>query len=294
MEGLIAAHRFLHFASVFILFGSIAFRLAIASGGVRPAVAPRLARWELSALWIAAVTAVLWLMLAIAEAGDGLASAADPAMVGMFLTGTHFGRVWILRLGILALLLIFATGRWDVSDRVRLMLSGLLVATLGWIGHPAKFDGLAGLLHCSMYSVHALAAALWTGTLPALALALSMGKSQEAADDIAATVSRFSLAGYLAVSLVVVTGLIGTWLMLGSWPSWTASPYQFWLGTKLALVTLMLAFAATNRFLFTPMLAQHPDTARRGILALVVCEATLGYVILALVAHFGTLPPMGD
>ncbi len=294
MEVQIAAIRFLHFAAVFILFGSMAFRAFIAVGGVRAAVAPRLLRWERNALWLAALSALLWLILAMADAGDGMASAFDPAMTGMFMTGTNFGRVWMLRLALLAALLAFMLSGRIASDRLMLVLAGALVAALGWIGHPAKHDGLVGLLHCANYSVHATAAALWVGALPALVLSLALARSDDVRADVVATVARFSRAGYLAVSLVLVTGAIGTWVLLGTWPSLTDSPYQFWLAVKLALVTLMLALAAANRFVFTPALLRQPDVARSRILTLAIGEIVLGYSVLALVAHFGTLAPMGE
>lgn len=294
MASALAICRFMHFAAVFVLFGSIAFYSLIAAGEIRVLVAPRLVEWQRAAIWTAAITAVLWLILAAADAGDGLASLADPTMIGAFLTNTHFGRVWMLRLGLLAALLVIMIGGKKPSDRVMLSLTALLVATLGWIGHPAAHEGLIGFLHCANYAVHATAAALWVGALPALALALKLAKGEGLRADVAATVERFSRAGYLAVSLVLTTGIIGTWVMLGTWPSWTASPYQFWLAVKLALVTVMLALAATNRFVFTPALASRPDTSRVAILSLALGEVALGYSVLALVTYFGMLPPMGD
>ena len=294
MESLVAVCRFVHFAAVFILFGSIAFRSVIAAGQVRALVALRIANWQRIAIWVAAISAVLWLILAVAEAGDGLASATDPAMIGTFLANTHFGRVWMLRLALLAALLALTISGKKLSDRVMLGLTAALVATLGWIGHPAEHDGVAGLLHCTNYSVHATAAALWVGALPALALSLSLAKGSDMRADIASTVARFSRAGYLAVSLVLITGVIGTWSLLGTWPSWTASPYQFWLAVKLALVAVMLALAATNRFVFTPALNSRPDRSRTALCRMTLGEVVLGFTILALVAHFGQLAPMGE
>lgn len=294
MESLVAGCRFVHFAAVFILFGSIAFRTLIAAGQVRALVAPRLAEWQRIAIWIAAISAVLWLLLAVAEAGDGLASAADPAMIGSFLTDTYFGRVWMLRLALLGALLAITISSKEPSERVMLVLAAILVGELGWIGHPATHDGLMGFLHCSNYAVHAMAAALWVGALPALALSLALAKGSDMRADVAAMVARFSRAGYLAVSLVLATGVIGTWIMLGTWPSWSASPYQFWLAVKLGLVAVMLGFAATNRFIFTPALISRPDTSRAALCRMTLGEVVLGFTILGLVAHFGTLPPMGE
>ena len=294
MESLVAVCRFVHFAAVFILFGSIAFRSVIAAGQVRGIVAPHLAKWQHIAIWFAAISAVVWLILAVAEAGDGLASAADPAMVAAFLTGTNFGRVWMLRLALLGTLLAITISSRKPSERLMLVLTAILVGELGWIGHPAEHDGVVGLLHCANYSVHATAAALWVGALPALALSLALAKGDDMRADIAATVERFSRAGYLAVSLVVITGVIGTWSMLGTWPSWTASPYQFWLAIKLALVAVMLGLAATNRFVFTPALMARPDPSRAALWRMTLGEVALGFTILALVAHFGMLPPMGE
>lgn len=294
MESLVAVCRFVHFAAVFILFGSIAFRTLIAAGRVRALVAPRLSEWERIAIWVAAISAVLWLILAVAEAGDGLASATDPAMIGSFLTDTHFGRVWMLRLALLGALLAITISSRKPSDRAMLVVTAILVGELGWVGHPASHDGLIGVLHCSNYAVHATAAALWVGALPALALGLALAKGEDMHSDVAATVARFSRAGYLAVSLVLATGVIGTWIMLGTWPSWSASPYQFWLAVKLALVAVMLVLAATNRFVFTPALAAHPEPSRAALCRMTLSEVVLGFAILATVAHFGTLPPMGE
>jgi copper resistance protein D len=294
MESLVVICRFVHFAAVFILFGSIAFGTLIAAGQVRELLAPRLAAWQRTAIWVAALSAVLWLILAVAEAGDGLASATDRAMIGSFLTGTNFGRVWMLRLALLGALLAITISGTKTSDRVMLVLSAILVGELGWIGHPAAHDGLMGILHCSNYAVHAIAAALWVGALPALALSLALAKGEDMRGDIAATVAHFSRTGYLAVSLVLITGVIGTWVMLGSWPSWSASPYQFWLTLKLAVVAVMLGLAATNRFVFTPALRSRPDPSRAALWRMTLGEVVLGFTILALVAHFGALPPMGE
>ena len=54
---------------------------------------------------------------------------------------------------------------------------------------------------------------------------------------------RFSRIGHAAVVIVLATGLVNTWLVLGMWPLDASSSYKTLLLAKIALVTVMLVLA---------------------------------------------------
>ena len=109
---------------------------------------------------------------------------------------------------------------------------------------------------------------------------------------------RFSGVGSVLVAVLVVTGLVNSWILIG--PSrleslWT-SPYGRILSLKLVLFVAMLGFAAANRFRLAPAfgraLAQVTPHAEMLLLRRsIMLETLLGFAVLFLVAWFGTLAP---
>lgn len=70
---------------------------------------------------------------------------------------------------------------------------------------------------------------------------------------------RFSMAGHLAVALVIATGAANTALILGKLPVNQTSPYQLLLAAKIILVFAMSAIALINRYVFVPQLVRGPN-----------------------------------
>ena len=146
--------------------------------------------------------------------------------------------------------------------------------------------------------IHAVAAASWLGALAALTILLLR---RTAPDDpaIHRALHGFAGLGTLAVGLLVLTGLVNSWFLVG--PAQIAelgtSLYGQLLIAKLVLFALMLALAAGNRFRLTPVLGavlmsgEDPRQALQRLRRSVVAEALAGAVLLAIVAGMGTLAP---
>src|SRR5262249_39722359 len=146
---------------------------------------------------------------------------------------THYGRVWGVRLGVLALLWIgWGVGRrrLHVQAIPALMLAGgsLLALTRTLSGHaPARPGGLSGHaadwgdvpLPVLMDWLHLLAGGFWGGGLLALAGAVLPGTLRNMAPPracLAAIARRFSTLASLALVVVLLTGVANARVQVGT------------------------------------------------------------------------------
>ncbi|MEV7130993.1 copper resistance protein CopC [Streptomyces sp. NPDC093260] len=106
---------------------------------------------------------------------------------------------------------------------------------------------------------------------------------------LAVTAARFSRLAFLAVTVLVATGVYQSWRGLGSWPALTGTAYGRLLLVKLVAVVLLLAVAGGSRH-WTARLA----AARTGLRALrrsVLTEVAVGVgVLMVSTVLSGTLP----
>ena len=189
--------KWIHFASVFALFGSALLRLWL------PDSFARAGRATDALLRGAAVTAMmsglgcLWVLLAGMVGGFG--AALDPETLSAFFQ-SPFGSVAALRLILLAV--TGAGAAWPTRGRswrlTLFVVSALLLVDQAYLGHAAI--GGAGVLVA--YWIHVLAAAAWVGGLPPLLLAL-----REAGGRISDVLERFSAMAMVAVALILATGV---------------------------------------------------------------------------------------
>ena len=139
----------------------------------------------------------------------GSATAAlDTATISTVLFNTGFGRVWCWRL-LFAFLLIGACLA-PLARRMPaiLVLSLLLLVSLGWVGHAVEGQGVVRLVHQINQMVHLLAAGLWLGGLVPLTWLLGRARSPSGAAWISVArdvVPRFSHMGYATVALLAAT-----------------------------------------------------------------------------------------
>ncbi|MDP3800765.1 copper homeostasis membrane protein CopD [Brevundimonas sp.] len=291
--------RWLQYSSAVVLFGAPLFLLH--SFGA-PAV-PNLIQAR-AALFVAAGVVALGSLAALvaqtAVMAGSLSEAVRPASLSFMVTGTALGMAMAARAGLallgLAAILAMRPGRalWALTATTGLAV----VASFAWTGHGAATDGAGGLVHLTADIVHAAAAALWLGALTALTILLLR---RTGPDDLAIhrALDGFSGLGTLAVVLLVLTGLVNSWFLVG--PARVmeigASPYGQLLIAKLALFALMLALAARNRFRLTPALGsalaggQDPRPAFQRLRHSVLAETLAGALLLAVVAVMGTLAP---
>ena len=247
---------------------------------------------------IVALLSALSLMLGVTANMAGSAAAAlDPDTISKVLFDTSFGRVWCWHLvfAVVAIGVCLAPrARWRVP--AILVLSFLLLVSLGWVGHAVEGQGVTRLVHQINQMVHLLAAGLWLGGLVPLAWLLGRARSTSEtgwiyiARDV---VPRFSQMGYAAVALLAATGARYTLLLVGSTQALVGTPYGRLLGLKILLFLAMVTVALFNRFRLLPRLRREAQ-ASAAVAALtrsVLCEQGLGLAILAVVTVLGTWPP---
>jgi putative copper resistance protein D len=163
----------------------------------------------------------------------------------------------------------------------------MFIAPLALIGHAGATPGAAGQLHVASDAVHLIAAGVWLGGLPALALLLLSARPPRGLAARAA--ARFSALGIASVAALLVSGLVNSWMLLSAPRDLIATDYGRLLFLKVGLFASMLAIAAVNRFHLTPRLAA--GRARRALMRNSLAETALGAGVLLLVGALGTMEP---
>jgi putative copper resistance protein D len=299
LEVAVIALRWLQYSGAVVLLGAPLFLLY----SFRGAAGPNLA-WARSALILAAIVVVLGsfavLVAQTAVMAGSLSEAIKPASLSFTVTGTALGMAMVARAAVafvgLVAILALKPGRlaWGLT-----VLAGLIVAaSFAWTGHGAASVGSRGLFHLGADIVHTIAAALWLGALASLTILLLRRTSP---DDLALhrALHGFAGLGTLAVTLLVLSGLVNSWFLIG--PArvgeLATNLYGQLLITKLVLFVLMLALAAGNRFRLTPVLGSvlagggDVQPALSHLRRSVVAETLVGAALLAVVAMMGTLAP---
>ncbi|SNS09918.1 putative copper resistance protein D [Sphingomonas laterariae] len=278
-DGLTVALRFGLRLDLMLLFGLGAFALwnghRLARGAVM-ALAIAGAGLSLSGLWAQA-----------ASMAGVMLGEVDRTTIGFLLADTSGGWAWLVRMNALAVMVF-----WP-SPRGTALWGAVALATLAWGGHGVMNEGALGWLHLGADILHLLAAGLWIGALATLLWFLARARSCDGGGRVAAydALAGFARLGTIIVGLILITGLINGWAILG--PSGTPIPgeglYGRLMTIKLALFAAMLGLAALNRFRLVPAFAAD---GRTGALRVsVAVEAALGITILLLVAWLGMLSP---
>jgi len=290
-DAALVACRFLHAASLMLVWGGSAYLAWLVPAGLAGIVARRL-RWPaLAAVGIAVVTGAVFLPIETAGIGAGWADALDPGTVQSVLFDTTVGRAWQVQT-IAALLLLASIFLRQRRLGALAVTSGLCLAGLALSGHAVMQNGAPGVAHIANHAVHLLAGGAWLGALFPLLPCLSALRDPALRKPAGEALRRFSRAGHVAVALVIATGIANTALVLGRWPLDWASPYQALLAAKIALVAVMTAIALTNRYLLVPRIRADRERVLATLTAMIVVEIGLGAAVLALVALFGTMDPV--
>jgi putative copper resistance protein D len=299
LEVAVIALRWLQYSGAVVLLGAPLFLFY----SFKRAGGPNLT-WASPTLIVAAIVVALGSLTALvaqtAVMAGSLSEAVKPASLSFMVSGTVLGTAMVVRaaVALLALVAVVALkpgrGLW-----VLMALAGLIVAaSFAWTGHAGATEGPGGLLHLTADIIHAIAAALWLGALAALTILL-VRRAEPDNPAIHTALHGFAGAGTLSVVLLVLTGLVNSWFLVG--PAHVgnlgASLYGQLLIAKLVLFALMLAMAAGNRFRLTPMLGSvlaggdDPRDALHRLRRSVVAETLVGALLLAVVAVMGTLAP---
>lgn len=229
----------------------------------------------------------------------------DSASISLMIFETPMGNAWLVRMLALLAALATACSIKETTGLLKIVLvtiaSGVSLSSLAWTGHGAASEGSAGTAQLIADIIHLLGAGAWLGALAALTFML-FRRAQASSEDYLRLTHRllkdFSVAGTIIVTLVLGSGLINSWMLVGPQNVLTLhlTLYGQLLITKLLLFGMMLILAAANRFALTPAFERaHQDgeaslalTKLRQSLAF---ELTLAIIILGLVAWLGTLQP---
>jgi copper resistance protein D len=317
MEGLLIAARALHFAAVISLTGVLAFERLISGPAFRQcSAAPesaaglrrRLGWLAWTSLALALLSGAAWLVAVSSEMSGKPLGALSQGAVTTVLTRTRFGEDWLLRLSfavLLALCLCARKMRRAPADGAlswaALALGALMLGSLAWAGHGAATPGAPGDLHLAADVLHLLAAGLWLGTLPPLALLLV--EARRARDANWATVARtatrrYSTLAVASVTVLLAAGVVNTWFLAGTIPALVGTEYGRLLLAKIGLFIAMLMVAAVNLLRLTPRLANPAGGTRNAVWRTIArlqrnarIEAGLGLGVVAIVGALGILPP---
>ncbi|MPS71439.1 MAG: copper homeostasis membrane protein CopD [Novosphingobium sp.] len=249
----------------------------------------------LSGIGVALSAAAILLMTA-AMSGVGV-MAIDRATLTMILTQTSIGWAWIARVvGLFGILLLaFPAGRWTrIHSWCSTVLAAIAVASLAWTGHGAAGEGALGTVQLVGDIIHLLAASAWVGALVAFLMLMSAAREPEALAVAHAALTGFSRAGTIIVGLLIGTGLLNLYILVGPdrLLALGASDYGRLLLAKLALFGLMLVLAAGHRWRLAPALGNDPGPAAIARLRTSLwLEYSAALAILAAVAWLGTLAP---
>lgn len=275
--------RFLHFVVVLMLFGAWVFRPLLLNADADPLdrQLARITRWLTV---VALVSGGTWLLLITASMAGAWDAAFDPSTLSLVLRNTFFGQVWSWHLLLNAVLLVLLLTPLRANVPLRLIVSGLLLATLAPVGHGAMLDGLSGQLLILNQIIHLTCVGAWLGGLMLLVMILR----QPNGHGLSTILRRFSGVGYGLVAGLVITGLINVRVLTGAfWPTPLLSGFALILLIKVVLVAVMLGLALFNRL-------RIKDCEQRvgALKTSVLLEWLLGIGAVAAVSLLGTLPPM--
>ena len=235
------------------------------------------------------------LRLAVLFAGVGFAviTLAERAAVGVAsllpLLQTTTG-LYLLALGVAVLACGVAVVLVDLwPRRSTFVVLGVLAAAAMVVhclaGH-ADSPSSARALNLIAQSVHMVAVGVWVGGLVWLLLGIrGAGRA-----DRAEAVGRYSQIAAVGLGAVVVTGLARASVEIGSPANLFDTSYGRALVLKVALVAVLAALGALNRFRLVPALRSRDEAAGRFGLA-ARTEVVIGAVILATTAVLAGLAP---
>ena len=298
--GLIVS-RFVHYASLMLLFGASLFPLYafpdITTLAMAEPLIDKTGRLLRVSVTLALVSLVGWFLFTVASMANDAQAMFDPAILRSVFQSMEFGKLWAVRFAVLVALTLFLCRR-PASQRAWLCpgLAALALASLARTGHAETPTGPHSLWHTTADAVHLLAAGAWLGAL--WPIGYLSGEKSPALTPLAIgkVLTRFSWIGEAAVAALLLTGVVNSWFLVGSLSRLFGTTYGLTLLFKLGLLGLMLGLAAGNRLWITPRLANgapigNPALWLRRLRRHVVAEQFLGAGIIGVVSILGLLDP---
>lgn len=298
IEAALIGLRAIQYAAAALVLGVPAFMLygRAALSGVSVGWAGLLTRVASGMLLLATLAA---LVVQTAVMAGSLTEAVRFETLDFMITGTALGAAYAVRaaLAVLAFGLTLALRPGGRLWAGLVVPAVLIAASFAWTGHGGATEGAWRWPHLAADVVHAVAALIWVGALAAfVVLARRRGGADAPAGGLAAALVGFAGVGTVAVTALVLSGLVNAWVLAGpdALPSLLATPWGLMLALKLAAFAGMLGLAALHRYRLAPALAaaaEGPAPSLARLRRTLAVEFALGLVVLGLVAAMGLAPP---
>jgi copper resistance protein D len=295
--------RWAEFLSLFVLFGVLLFPFYVTGAAPAPSrerLASAMRRAIAFAGAVQPLSILAWLATSMANMGDGWTSLGDADFVKAFFLEAGFGRLWLARLLLTALLLGVLVGARrrlparDLATTFALVLAGALLVTQAGVGHPAGQRPDERLLVFGGYALHLLGGAAWIGGLWPLRAVMAEAKHDDRGQDYAQfALRRFATMASVAVALVLLGAAINIRPQIAALNVLDLSSWWWAAGSKAVLFGALIAIAYRNRFVLTPLLATRPKEAATNLLRNIIIDQGLAAVVLAIAAFMGVASPTG-
>jgi copper transport protein len=255
VDVLFTAGRFVDFALLLLAAGGSAV-LVIALPSAPWRVRRRLYGVLAAAAGGLAVIALVNILLQGATAGGLTLSDAFSWNLFTSVLETDFGEVMLIQSALAATLALAALALRHAEDHDRRPLVALTLALSAGLSLTPSFAGHArtlGALGLTSDIFHVISAALWTGGLAFLVLALVLADADRWPLATRA-VPRFSNLAVGSVVALLVAGTISAYLQLRTWSSLWDNTYGLLVLAKIVLVVPLLALGAYNNRYAVPRL----------------------------------------
>jgi len=108
--------------------------------------------------------------------------------------------------------------------------------------------------------------------------------------------AAFPTLGFVSVATLLATGIVNSWILVGSFRGLVGTDYGRLLLVKIALFAAMTSVAAVNRMRLAPRLFEPQESHLQietigDLIRNIMIEIALGLSIFALVGVLGTLHP---
>jgi putative copper resistance protein D len=187
---------------------------------------------------------------------------------------THYGTVWLIRIGALILLALSKTA---VRYRDRrsflgfmLLLTLIVSMTASASGHASDAGDFS--IPEIMDLLHLIAACLWGGGLMVLSVSVLpnlISEQEGSAPLISRVASRFSTMAGIAVGIIVLSALYHFWAYVRSAEALLGTPYGLTIAAKIIMLAILVNLGAFNRYVSVPLLQQWAGRSpgREGLIS---------------------------
>lgn len=219
------------------------------------------------------------------------------------LTDTDIGRAIGIRGLVFAISLVMTLAIYIRPSRARLTVGAIAgiaaLSSFPLTGHARAVS--VSWLAVSLDLAHLIAAAAWGGGIALLALFLFsqlLDRSDESFNAVNKAISRFSLTAFLAMIVLVGSGIASAAFHVSGPKNLTGESYGRTLIVKVILVALVLVVAGTNRLFILPRLRAAQRSSQviafgqsERIRQTALLEALAALLILLAAARLTELPP---